>query len=67
MNLPTKDKYDNQYLSYSQISCFLRSKEQYLKTYILKEPFIGNEYTDFGNNISKTLELNDFSNFSESE
>jgi len=67
MNLPTKDRYGNQYLSYSQISCFLKSTEQYLKTYILKEPFIGNEYIDFGSNVGKSLELNDFSNFSESE
>lgn len=67
MNLPSKDKKGNNYLSYSQISCFLRDKEQYYKTYILKEPFVGNEYTKFGNKVGKALELNDFSNFSEPE
>lgn len=67
MNLPSKDKNGNSYLSYSCISTFLKDKEQFIKTYILKEPFIGNEYTEFGNKVGKALELNDYSNFTESE
>lgn len=67
MNLPSKDKNGNSYLSYSCISTFLKDKEQFIKTYILKEPFVGNEYTDFGNKVGKALETNDYSNFTESE
>lgn len=63
MELPSKDKFGGNYLSYSQISLFLKDKEQYKKQYILKEPFIGNEYTDFGLKIGKALEENDFSKF----
>ena len=67
MNLPSKDKYGNSYLSYSQISTFLKDKEQFLKTYILKEPFTGNEYTEFGSKVGKALETNDYSLFNETE
>ena len=67
MNLPSKDKNGIPYLSYSQISLFLKDKEQFIKTYILKEPFSGNEYTEFGSRVGKALELNDYSSFSELE
>jgi hypothetical protein len=67
MDLPSKDKYGNSYLSYSQINTFLKDKDQFIKTYILKEPFIGNEYTEFGSKVGKALELDDYSNFIESE
>lgn len=67
MNLPSKDKNGNSYLSYSQISMFLKDKEQFIKTYILKEPFIGNAYTDFGLRVGKALEKNDFCSFTKKE
>lgn len=67
MELPCKDKDGMSYLSYSQISCFIKSREQYYKTYILKEPFIGNEYTEFGNKVGIALQSNDFSEFTEPE
>lgn len=67
MNLPSKDKNGNSYLSYSSISTFLKDKEQFIKTYILKEPFIGNAYTDFGSRVGKALEENDFCLFTKKE
>lgn len=67
MNLPSKDKNGNSYLSYSQISLFLKDKDKYYKTYILKEPFVGNKYTDFGSKVGLALEKNDFSAFSDAE
>lgn len=67
MNLPTKDKNGKSYLSYSAINSFLKDRQQFVKSYILKEPFVGNEYTDFGNKVGKALEVNDYSNFTEPE
>lgn len=67
MNLPSKDRNGSSYLSYSQISLFKRSKEDYYNSYILKKPFEGNEYTDFGNKVGKALGGNDFSKFKDSE
>lgn len=67
MNLPNKDKNGNVYLSYSAINTFLKDKEQFVKTYILKEPFKGNAYTDFGSRVGKALEENDFCLFTKKE
>ncbi len=67
INLPTKDKFGNSYLSYSQISTFLKSKEDYYKRYILKEPFVSNKYIDFGNKVGKALQENDYSLFMKRE
>lgn len=67
MELPSKDKFGNSYLSYSQISLFLKDKEQYKKQYILKEPFVGNEYTDFGLKVGKALESGNFELFDKNE
>lgn len=67
MNLPSKDRKGNSYLSYSEISLFLKDKDAYLNSYINKKAFVSNEYIEFGNKVGKALELNDFSNFSESE
>lgn len=67
MNLPIKDKHGNSYLSYSAINTFLKDREQFIKTYILKEPFIGNAYTNFGSKVGKAIELNDYSTFKPSE
>ena len=61
MNLPKKDKKGNSYLSYSQISTFKRSKEDFYNQYILNVPFEGNAYTDFGSNVGEALEKNNFS------
>ena len=67
MDLPRKDKYGNNYLSYSQLSTFKRSKEDYYNQYILNVEFKGNEYTDFGTKIGNSIENNNFSYFNESE
>lgn len=66
-DLPSIDKLGNHYLSYSQISCFLKDKEEYKKRYILKEPFIGNKYTEFGVKVGNALMENDYSLFKKSE
>ncbi len=63
MDLPKKDKYGVNKLSYSQIALFKKSKEQFIKRYIIGEKFKGNEYTDFGNKVGSALESNDLSNF----
>lgn len=63
MELPKKDKYGVNRLSYSQISLFKKDKESFYKRYVLGEKFNGNEYTDFGSRVGKALETNDFSNF----
>ncbi len=63
MDLPKKDKHGNNYLSYSQISTFKRDKTEYYDQYILKTPFKGNAYTDFGSKIGEALEHNFFDNF----
>tara|TARA_R110000868_G_scaffold411629_1_gene706540 strand:- start:396 stop:1013 length:618 start_codon:yes stop_codon:yes gene_type:complete len=67
MELPSKDKNGSQYLSYSQISTFLKSKEDYYNRYILGEKFEGNEYTDFGSKVGESLEIGIFNNFNETE
>jgi len=67
MDLPTKDTDGNNYVSYSSLSLFLKSKEEYYKNYILKEKFEGNEYTDFGKKVGTALETNDFTLFESEE
>lgn len=67
MNLPSKDKNGNSYLSYSCISSFYKDKDQFIKTYILKEPFLGNEYTEFGSKVGKALETDNYEGFDNSE
>lgn len=64
MNLPKKDKDGNPYLSYSQISLFLKNKQEYYDRYVLENPFNGNAYTDFGSKVGEALESNYFSDFS---
>lgn len=67
MNLPSKDKNGNPYLSYSQINTFIKDRDQFIKSYILKEPFKGNEYTDFGSKVGRALELGNYDSFKKSE
>lgn len=67
MLLPKMSKKGQGILSYSQISCFKKSKEDYYKRYILKEPFITNDYIEFGSRVGNALEKNDFSKFNDSE
>jgi len=67
MNLPSKDRNGNSYLSYSEIQTFKKNKEDYYNRYILKTPFAGNAYTDFGQKVGKALKKNDFSLFSSKE
>lgn len=67
MILPKKDENGNSYLSYSQISLFKRSQQEYYENYILGKRFDGNEYTEFGSNVGEALEENNFDKFSENE
>ena len=67
MNLPKKDKNGLSYISYSQISTFKRSKDDYYNNYILDKKFEGNEYTDFGSKVGEALEYNNFTGFSDLE
>lgn len=67
INLPVKDKNGNGFLTYSQISTFLKSRNEYKKQYILKEPFFQNKYLKLGLKVGNALEQNDFSLFTKSE
>ena len=67
MNLQKKDKNGNSYLSYSQLSLFKRSKEEYFEQYIIGKPFEGNAYTDFGTKVGEALEKDNYSDFSINE
>jgi hypothetical protein len=67
IDLPKKDKNGKNCLSYSQISLFLKDKNEYYKSYILKEPFKGNAYTDFGSKVGNALETLDYSLFMKRE
>lgn len=65
--MPKKDKNGKSRLSYSQIKCFKENKQDYIKRYILNEPFVSNEYIDFGSKVGEALEQNNFNNFHELE
>jgi len=67
LDLPVKDKNGVSKLSYSQINLFKNEKREYYKRYILKEPFKGNEYMDFGTKVGTALEHNDFTKFDPEE
>lgn len=43
-------------LSASQLSTWIKNPKDYIKQYILGEPFIGNKYTEFGSKIHKLIE-----------
>lgn len=65
--LPRKDENGDYYLSYSQISTWVKSKRDYMRQYFLGETFEGNAYTDFGTKVGEALENNDFSEFTKEE
>lgn len=67
MILPKKDKEGNYFLSYSQINSFLTNKKEFIKNYIYKQPIEFTAYIDFGLDIGRALEKNDFSKYTESE
>ena len=67
MNLPTKDKYGNPFITYSQIYSFLTNEKEYINTYILKKPFYQNKYIRFGSMVDDAITKNDFSKFNDSE
>lgn len=67
LKLPKKDKNGKSRLSYSQIKCFKENKQDYINRYILNEPFVSNEYIDFGSKVGEALEQNNFNNFHELE
>jgi hypothetical protein len=67
LDLPKKDKNGKSRLSYSQIKCFKENKQDYINRYILNEPFVSNEYIDFGSKVGEALEQNNFNNFHELE
>jgi hypothetical protein len=58
---------ESYYLSYSQISSWLKYKKDYYSSYFYKVPFEGNAYTSFGSKIGEALESNSFDNFTEKE
>ena len=58
---------DSYYLSYSQISSWLKYKKDYYSSYFYKVPFEGNAYTSFGSKIGEALENNNFNEFTEKE
>lgn len=55
------------YLSYSQVSSFLKNKTEYIKNYFLKEPIQFRDYLDFGGKVGTALEHNDFTGFDPEE
>jgi len=67
LDLPKKDKNGKSRLSYSQIKCFKDNKQEYINRYILNDPFVSNEYIDFGSKVGQALETNNFNNFHELE
>lgn len=70
MILPKKKKINGEesyYLSYSQISSFLKYKKDYYSSYFYGTPFTGNAYTEFGLKIGEALEGNDFKSFTTDE
>jgi hypothetical protein len=67
MDLPKKDKYGVNRLSYSQMSTFKKSKDLFYQRYIVGEEFQTNEYIEFGSKVGDALEKNDFSKFSKKE
>jgi hypothetical protein len=68
MILPTKDKETGEpFVSYSQLSTFEESLRNYIRRYFFKEKFLGNSYTEKGNDVGEALEHNDFSKFDEDE
>lgn len=67
MNLPSKDKFGNNYISYSQIQLFLKDEKEYKDRYIDKKPFKSNAYIEFGSKIGKAIEDNDMCLFTKSE
>jgi hypothetical protein len=67
MDLPKKDKYGVNRLSYSQMSTFKKSKDLFYQRYIVGEEFQTNEYIEFGSKVGSALEKNDFSKFSKQE
>ena len=67
MHLPKVDKNGMPYLSYSQISSFIKNKKEYIKSYFFNEPIAFTAYLDFGNKVGTALQHNDFSDFSEEE
>ena len=67
MILPRKDKNGKYYISYSQISSFLKNRKEYIKSYFFNEPIAFTTYIDFGSKVGEALEKNDFSLFSKEE
>jgi len=67
MNLPKKDTFGNNVLSYSQMATFKRDRVEYFNRYILKKPFISNKYIKFGSKVGGALEKNDFELFTKNE
>jgi hypothetical protein len=63
IDLPKKDSRGVSRTSYSEIACFLKSKKEYYKRYILNEKFIGNWYTRFGSKVGNAIEKDDYSLF----
>ena len=63
LNLPKTDGEGVPYLSYSQVSTWIKSKRDYMRQYFYGERFEGNAYTEFGTKVGEALEHNDFKDF----
>lgn len=64
LTLPKKGKDGIPYLSYSQISTWKKSKKDYIRQHFFKEPFVSNDYIEFGSLIGEALEKGEFGKFS---
>lgn len=70
LNLPKKDKDGLQYLSYSQISTWKKSKRDYIRRNFFKEKEDNaglQRYGDFGHKVGEALENNNYSAFTKPE
>ena len=55
------------YLSYSQITKWNKSKNEYFKSYFFEGAFISSPYLTFGTKVGEALETGDFSEFCDEE
>lgn len=68
--LPRKDENGNYYISYSQISKWLRSKRDYIRKYFFNEPDDNpalQKYGDFGHKVGESYENHNFKSWTPEE
>lgn len=67
MILPKQNKQGEYYLSYSQVSSFLKNKKDYFKRYFFGEGIDFTAYLDFGKDLGEAIAKGDYSNYKPSE